>query len=329
MACALLAAVGSAQARVVASVNGVDVDSSQVDKFVLLMKKVFPGALDQNAKELNDIALNEIMTNIVFTDLAKKQGIDQSEDYKSKIQEFEANAKRKELDKDPLYKDLLDVTKANLLKDLYYKSLYDGVKPDEDAVRKLYDGFKERYENSRNYQVEEIVVENVFKADEVYRELAKGTPFKELIGKYSINPKAAANNENMVRIVNDADIKERSLAMYELVKGIPDGKWNTKPFKSGRYYHILHVVKSEDMPIPTFEQMRPKFEHEIKKDEADKIVANITKQSVVVIKGDGKKQTSSSLSNQVGNAGHKDASKAADADKKDMLPDSPQAATAP
>lgn len=177
-------------------------------------------------KEEMQLIVNEVINERVIIKKAKESGIENSEEYKRRLEIF-AN---------------------NLSKELFLQKLItDGVT--DEAIRKRYDEVNEMLKGKKEYKVKHILVKTKPEIEKVVAELKNNT-FEDLAEKYSIDT-SKSNGGDLGYVVEGQTVKE----FDDILKKQPLNKLS-EPFETQFGWHVLIKEDERDAVIRDFETQK-------------------------------------------------------------------------
>ncbi len=220
----------AAMAQNVAVVNGKAIPSSYSDEAVKEVVK--QGGKD--TPELRNNIKTQLIVGEVLLQEAEKQNLASTDNVK----------KQMEMARRSILIDALrnDYVKKNPVSD-------NEVKAEYDRLVKMQKGQTE-------YHVKHILVKDKATADSIIKQLGKkGSSFEKLAQEKSLDKQSAARGGDMGWATPGDLVKPFADAMVSLKKG----QISQTPVQTEFGYHVIKVVDSQKVKIPTFEQIKPKL----------------------------------------------------------------------
>jgi peptidyl-prolyl cis-trans isomerase C len=215
--------------RVLATVNGVKITSSQLDQFISLATA--QGA--QDTKELRQNFLNDLVVREAISQNVKKTG----------LLTKGSNALK------------LKIAEQDAITGLWFAQYFAEHPISDESIRAEYDRqitISKDPRNSKEYQISQIVVATEADARQVLNQLKSGTSFDLLAQEKSVD-KASAQNGGMVGWVLPSQL---SAPMNELVTGLGKGEVISKPVQVGSAWYVVKVNDLRSFIMPSFDQSR-------------------------------------------------------------------------
>lgn len=210
--------------KLLAEVNGKKIYRNDVIAF---MQNVEGGARFQNEEGIKVLTDEMVNQEIILTDA-----------YKNK------------LDTDDEFQNELKLVKDNMLKSYAMHKIFESVNPTEDDLRTYYDENKEVIIPNKTYTASHILVDDLDKANEVYKEIENGLDFKEAAKKYSKDPSAASGG-SLGTFPKGVMVKEFQDGLDSLKIGEI-----SKPVKSQFGYHLIYLEDVKNEEAKAFDEVK-------------------------------------------------------------------------
>lgn len=191
----------------------------------------------------------------------------------------------KGLDKDPAYLQRIEDMKERLLTDALRRQISgDETPPTEDEIREYYNEHEKQYHQPERVRVRVVMVETESEAEKVLNEAKKGTPFVELVEKYS-QDEATKNRKGDTGFIapgsRDSAFEE---AAFSLTKENP----LSDVVKTDKGFYVMEFVSHRPEVIRTLEQVKDEIGRRIKFERQRKafddfIMAEKEKANVVIV----------------------------------------------
>lgn len=225
-----LATVGYAQN--VAIVNGKAVPKARVD--ALSQQVVRSGR--QITPEIEKQIKDEVIAREIFTQEAKKQGLEASASFRSQL----------EL-----------ARQAILIRELFTNYQQTHAVSDAD-IKAEYDKFTAA-NAGKEYRASHILVEDETQAQAILAQLKKGGNFEEIAKKSSKDPGSGAKGGDLDWAPASNYVAEFAHALTAMTKG----QTSEAPVKSQFGYHIIRLDDVRDAQLPTLEQVKPQVKQQL------------------------------------------------------------------
>lgn len=250
----LLALSGSLSAATVVTVNGVKIDSSDVERRAQNVQTNSNGQV-QDSPELREYIVNELITEQLVVQEAKRLKLDKSDNYKNAEADALKQIKEKGLDKQPNFKQNWADYQNGLLMMVYADNLLKQKPVTEQQVQAQYNKIKARYHNTDEVQLSEILTNKAADAEAALKELNSNKKFADVAKKYSMKP-----NKNQGGLVPDyvsvVDLKDANALVHQAVGGLSKGQFTKTPLKEGDVSLILYVNDKRKISVPEFAQLK-------------------------------------------------------------------------
>ncbi len=251
----LIALSGSLSAATVVTVNGVKIDSSDVERRALNVQKNSQGQIVDSPQLRQEIA-NELITEQLVVQEAKRLKLDKSSEYQTAVANALKQIKDKGLDKDAQFKQNWADYQNGLLMMTYADNLLKQKPISEAAVQQQYNQVKARYHNTDELQLGEIITTKAEDAQAAINELSKKKKFSEVAQKYSQSPSAKMTGGLLPDYAPLVDVKDGNPTAYQAISGLSKGQFTKTPLKEGNVNIILYVNDKRKISVPSFAELK-------------------------------------------------------------------------
>lgn len=211
---------------ILAKVNGKEIKQSDVITFISQMQG---GQQFMNPQGIHQIADELINQELMYID-----------------------AKENNLDQDKEFKDQLEITKENMLKNYAMHLLFDSIKVSDEEIKDYYENNKEVVKKPKSYKASHILVEDEKSANEILEEIENGLSFSDAADKYSTDK--ASKGGDLGEFPKGAMVKEFEDALDELKEGEI-----SKPVKTQFGYHIIKLDHTHDEYLPELDEIKDRI----------------------------------------------------------------------
>lgn len=211
---------------ILAEVNGKEIKQSDVITFISQMQG---GQQFMNPQGIHQIADELVNQELMYID-----------------------AKENNLDQDKEFKDQLEITKENMLKNYAMHLLFDSIKVSDYEIKKYYENNKEVVKKPKSYRASHILVEDEKSANEILEKIENGLSFSDAADKYSTDK--ASKGGDLGEFPKGAMVKEFEDALDELKEGEI-----SKPVKTQFGYHIIKLDHTHDEYLPELEEIKDRI----------------------------------------------------------------------
>ncbi|WLR12120.1 peptidylprolyl isomerase PEB4 [Campylobacter jejuni] len=251
VAAALIAGVAlNVNAATVATVNGKSISDTEVSEFFAPMLR------GQDFKTLPDNQKKALIQQYIMQDLILQ------------------DAKKQNLEKDPLYTKELDRAKDAILVNVYQEKILNTIKIDAAKVKAFYDQNKDKYVKPARVQAKHILVATEKEAKDIINEL-KGSKGKELNAKFSelakeksIDPGSKNQGGELGWFDQSTMVKPFTDAAFAL----KNGTITTTPVKTNFGYHVILKENSQAKGQIKFDEVKQGIENGLKFEEFKKVI---------------------------------------------------------
>ncbi|HXX57982.1 MAG TPA: peptidylprolyl isomerase, partial [Thermodesulfovibrionales bacterium] len=160
--------------------------------------------------------VDELVKKEMLYQEAKKKGLENSDDYKKKLEDFK---------------------KLTLIGTLLQKEVEEKAKVSDKEVRDYYDAHKNELTANNQVRASHILVKTEDEANKIMEQLKKGADFAKLAKEKSIDKGSAANGGDLGYFSRGQMVPEFEKAAFALKKGEIGG-----PLKTQYGYHIIKVT---------------------------------------------------------------------------------------
>ena len=242
-AIAAVPAVGFAQGKPVATVNGQPVSQNVYDAFLAEQKA--QGAPD--SPEVKNAVKEELVRRELLTQEAKKKG----------------------LDKKPEVQGQMELARQAILIRAYLSDYVRANPISEDQLKKDYEAVKASL-GTTEYKARHILVATEDEAKSIIAKLEKGEKFSEL-AKQSKDPGSKDNGGDLGWTSPGTFVKPFADALTKLKKG----EYTKTPVKTDFGYHVIQLDDTRPMTPPTYEQVKPQLQQRAQQQQVEQLVKKL------------------------------------------------------
>ncbi|MBZ7950548.1 peptidylprolyl isomerase [Campylobacter sp. LH-2024] len=240
----------SANAATIATVNGKNISDTEVNDFFAPMLR------GQDFKTLPDNQKKILLQQYIIQDLVLQ------------------DAKKQNLEKDPLYMKELDRAKESILVNIYQEKILNSIKIDPAKVKAFYEQNKDKYVKPASVQARHILVSSEKEAKEIINELKKlkgkalEDKFSQIAKEKSIDPGSKNQGGELGWFDQSTMVKPFTDAAFAL----KNGTITTTPVKTNFGYHIILKENSHPREQIKFEDVKQGIENGLKFEEFKKVM---------------------------------------------------------
>ena len=132
----------------------------------------------------------------------------------------------------------------------------------EAELKAAYDSVKNQY-TGKEYHVEHILVEKEADAKAIIAQIKAGGSFEDIAKAKSKDPGSAPNGGDLGWVTEKSLVPEFSKSMVQL----KNGQVTDKPVKSQFGWHIIKMIDSRDMKVPSFDDLKAELKQMIASDQ--------------------------------------------------------------
>ena len=251
-------------AKVYATVDGEEI----TDKDLLFLKQIMPNVdFDNLPKDMKNKALDQAIERKLLTREAKKENFENTTAYKEALEDF----------------------KETMILELWMRKQIDGVKVNDDEIKKFYDANKDKFVIPESVSARHILVTTEKEAQDIIKELNKVTASKaeekfiELAKSKSKDP-SANNGGDLGTFTKDQMVAPFSNAAFSL----KDKTYTKQPVKTEYGYHVIYVTSKVPEGTLAYNEAKPKIEQELRLNKFRDVISskarNLRDSSKIVIK---------------------------------------------
>lgn len=154
------------------------------------------------------------------------------------------------LDEDKEFKEVLEQTKINLLKDYAVNKIIAGISTTEEELKEYFEENKENYNKPESVKASHILVDNEEKAYAILAELEEGLSFEDAAKKYSTCPSKDVGGA-LGEFTKGQMVREFEDAAFSMEVGTI-----SKPVKTQFGYHIIKLTEKNEASESSFEEVK-------------------------------------------------------------------------
>ena len=271
---------GSLLAQTVVTVNGTKIDSSELDRRVQAVVSSSQGQI-QDSPELRQFIAQQTVMETVVTQAAKKQGLDKSKDYKDVEAESMKQAKAQGADKQADFKQQWADYQNQLLMQIYARDVITKNPVTDAQVKQRYNEIKQRYDNTDEIQVGEIITDNAEQIKAAERDLKAKKSFAEVARKYSIDPNIKAGGAVFSDYISVRDLQEARPQIYQAIGSLKKGQYS-KPVSGDKLHAIYYVNDKRKIKVEPFEQINEGLRASMANERVQEAVGNLMQSASIV-----------------------------------------------
>jgi peptidyl-prolyl cis-trans isomerase C len=226
-----------------ALVNGKAVPKSRVDAIV--KQQVAQGQQD------GDQLRNAITDRLIALELINQE------------------ADRRGLTKSAEFRDQMEVTRQEIILNLYMQEHFKSRPISDATMRAEYEKAKAA-RSGREYKVRHILVDSEGEAKGLIAQMDKGGKIEDL-AKASKDPGSKDRGGDLGWALPNTYVKPFADALSKLEKG----KYTADPVQSQFGWHVILVEDVRSAAFPPFDQVRPQIQNMLQQQELQKIIADL------------------------------------------------------
>ena len=232
--------------------------------------------------QLRQFITNELITEQLVVQEAKRLKLDKSSDYQAAEAEALKQAKAQGLDKQADFKQNWADYQNRLLMLAYAANLAKQQPISEAAAQQQYNQIKSRYAGSSEIQLGEIVTNKPADAEAAINDLTKKKKFSDVAKKYSMSKSSQTSGGIVPEYVALPDLKDGNNLVYQAVNGLSKGQFTKTPVKDGNVSLVLYVNDKRAINVPTFNEMKASIVQQMEDEQLSLAIDNLGKKAKIV-----------------------------------------------
>ncbi len=236
---------------VVARVDGQDITRVDVFRYI----KMMPAAVQQlPPAQVYPLALEQVIDTRMVQNKAENAG----------------------LENDPEVKAQVSMAEQQIVRSVYVQREVDRQISESD-MKKKYDGTVGKAPAVQEINASHILVATEEDAKKIIEELGKGEDFAKLAAKYSADPGNKDKGGELGWFAKQDMVPEFSDAAFKIAKG----EVSKTPVKTQFGYHVVKVNDKRERPKPSFEELKPMLQVELRREKLEAMLENWRKSAKV------------------------------------------------
>lgn len=261
---AFIAFAASAQAGIIAKLNGKPITEQEVEQSLAEVATMEDGGvpkLSSFSPDFQRAFVEKYIEKMLIVEAARKGGLNKDPEVVTEVKNFEDN-----------------ILQQKYLTDLVLK---------ERSDKKLKDIYNEKFkakDGKMEVHASHILVKTEEEAKKIKKELEKGADFDELADKYSIDPGAKLSSGDLGYFTYEEKVSDFSKAAFALKKGE-----TSDPIKTEFGWHIIKVYDKRKFAAPQYVEVLSDVEGALASEVIDDEVNRLKKASKIEFVGALKK----------------------------------------
>ncbi len=240
---------------ILVTVNGKNITKQDAEAFV---SATAPNAhYEQLKPEQKALVKKTLVEKALFSELAKKEGIDKTPEFKRNMQKIG----------------------DELAVNMWMKKQMDNTVVSDSEAKAFYDKNKEKFIMPETVHARHILVKNEKEAQDIIKQL-KGLKGDKLKAKFIELAKAKSTGPSGPKGGDLGNFKKGQMVpeFSKAVWALKPGEITTKPVKTQFGYHVIYLEeKNKSQPVP-YEAVKAKIVQTLKQQEFAKKIAGIAKE---------------------------------------------------
>ena len=237
-------AAAAADETVIAIVNGDKI----MKKDVMSAMKNLPVKPGKDTDKLFPLVVDEIINEKLIDEASTAAKIDQSDDYKKK----------------------LDALKGQLVKQLYVEKILKD-KVSDSAVKAEYKKFKEENEGKQEVHARHLLVKTEEEAKQAIKDLDAGEKFDAVAKSRSSDEGSAANGGDLGWFAEEDMLPEFSKAAFSL----KPGSWSKQAVKTKFGWHVIKVEAKRFREVPEMAKVEQAIRQKLTQDAVKDLILKL------------------------------------------------------
>lgn len=250
---------GSLMAQTLVTVNGTKLDSSEIDRRAQLSIQQSQGEI-QDGPSFRRYLIQQYVVETAIAQEAKRLKLDKTDDYKNTINDAKKEIKSKGLEKTPDYQANWAALENQVLGNLFELDVLNKNPITAEQVQARYNEIKNRYNNTDEVQIGQIITQTQDKAQAAIKALSAKKGFDSVAKTYSIDPAAQAGQAVNPEWIPLVDLQVTHPKIYQEVHSLKKGQFNKKPVVSGsdnqQIFVVYYINNRHTIQIPALENMQ-------------------------------------------------------------------------
>ncbi|HPD82838.1 MAG: peptidylprolyl isomerase [Alphaproteobacteria bacterium] len=227
---------------VVARVDGKDITRVDVYRFIQTM----PANIQQlPATTVYPMAMEQVINTRIVQNKADAADVTESEAFAKEM----------------------EIAKQQIARNLYLQETVDKEVTDS-KLKKLYNDLMAKTPDVEERRASHILLETEDQAKAVIEKLAKGGDFEGMAKELSKDPTAAARGGDLGYFAKTDMVPEFANAAF----GMQKGDVSQSPVKTQFGWHVIKMVDVRQRPKPTFDQIKPSLQAELRREELNNLL---------------------------------------------------------
>ncbi|MDO4433285.1 MAG: SurA N-terminal domain-containing protein [Alysiella sp.] len=245
---------GSLMAQTIVTVNGTKIDSSEIERRAHNVVAQSQGKT-QDSPDLRRFLTQELVTETVITQEAKRLKLDQSKEYKNAESDSLKEARAKGLDKHTNFKQDWADYQNQLLIMAYSGDVLKKNPVTDTQIEERYKQIQNRYQNSDEVQLGEIVTNKTEQAQAAIKELNNKKSFADVAKKYSIDPEIKSGKNLTLPFIALVDMAQDRPQIHQAVANLKKGEFTKTPLIGEQIQVVYYVHDRRPIVIEPLEKL--------------------------------------------------------------------------
>ena len=235
----------------------------------------------QDSPELRQFIAQQTVLETVVTQAAKKQGLDKSKEYKDAESESMKQAKAQGADKQADFKQQWADYQNQLLMQVYARNVINKNPVTDAQVQQRYNEIKQRYDNTDEVQIGEIITDNAEQIKAAERDLKAKKSFAEVARKYSIDPNIKAGGAVFSDYISLRDLQEARPTIYQAIGSLKKGQYS-KPISGDKLHALYYINDKRKISVEPLDKIKEGLRAGLANERVQEAVGNLMQNASIV-----------------------------------------------
>lgn len=166
-------------------------------------------------------------------------------------------AKENGLDNHDIYKEQVELAKADILTQYAFRHLFSSIEIDEDELLKYYEEHKEYFKSPETVKGSHILVGDEDKAHKIIKEIENGKSFEDAANEYSTCPSKDKGGD-LGEFTRGQMVPEFEKVAFDL-----DIDTLSQPVKTNFGYHIIKITEKTPEGLEKFDNVKDQVRQQL------------------------------------------------------------------
>ena len=154
--------------------------------------------------------------------------------------------------------------------------------PVTDAqVQQRYNEIKQRYDNTDEVQIGEIITDNAEQIKAAERDLKAKKSFAEVARKYSIDPNIKAGGNVFSDYISLRDLQEARPQIYQAISSLKKGQYS-KPISGDKLHALYYINDKRKISVEPLDKIKEGLRAGLANERVQEAVGNLMQNASIV-----------------------------------------------